>query len=299
MVKEMIVTDVTDIGDPFILRDGEKYYMYATSAKDGFLYFLSDDLKNWEKCGYCYKGNPDLTENDYWAPEVYKIRDKYYMLFTARWREKHSLRLWLAEGKSPCGPFVNVYDRPLFDFGYAVIDGTLFFDDDGQTYLYYSRDCSENIINGVHASELYCVKFNAETLVVEGEAVKLTTPDTPWETSLDQKWRWNEAPAVIKHNGVYYLNYSVNCFDSREYSVCLATSESPMKNFVKRAENPILKYREGEFSGPGHNCLFTDKNGELKTAFHIHTFYEKPSGNRRACIANAGFTTDGGMKFDV
>ena len=295
----MIVTDVTDIGDPFILNDGEKYYMYATSAKDGFLYYESDDLKSWKNCGYCYKGSSSLIESDYWAPEVYKIRGKYYMLFTARWQKCHSLRLWLTVSDSPCGPFKNVYARPLFDFGYAVIDGNLFFDDDGQTYLYYSRDCSENIINGVHTSELYSVKFNDETLETDGEPVKLTTPDVPWETALNEKWRWNEAPAVIKHDGVYYLNYSVNCFDSREYSVCLATSSSPIKDFVKRTDNPILKYREGEFSGPGHNCFFTDKNGELETAFHIHTFYEKPSGNRRACIAKVNFTQSGGMQFDV
>ncbi len=298
MVNKMIITDVTNIGDPFILLNGEKYYMYATSAKDGFLYFESDDLKNWKNCGYCYKG-ASVTENDYWAPEVYAVNGKYYMLFTARQAKSHSLRLWLAVSDSPRGPFLNVYDRPLFDFGYAVIDGTLFFDDDGQTYLYYSRDCSENIINGVHTSEIYCVKFSVEKLETIGEPIKLTTPDVPWETSHSEKWRWNEAPAVIKHNGIYYLNYSVNCFDSREYSVALATSKSPMGHFEKSADNPILKYRENEFSGPGHNCFFKNGKGELLTAFHIHTFYEKPSGNRRACIAKASFTLNGGMKFDV
>lgn len=294
----MIKTDVTNIGDPFILNDGEKYFMYATSAKDGFLFFESDDLKNWKNCGYCYKAAA-VTESDYWAPEVYKKGEKYYMLFTARQTETHSLRLWLAESASPRGPFVNVYDKPLFDFGYAVIDGTLFFDDDGQVYLYYARDCSENIINGVHTSEIYCVKFDAEKLRVSGQPVKICSPDVKWETEHSDEWRWNEAPAVIKRGNTYYLNYSVNCFDSREYSVALATSVHPMANFKKREDNPALKYREGEFSGPGHNCFFKNKKGELMTAFHIHTFYDKPSGNRRACIARAYFNEDGGIKFDV
>ena len=294
----MIITDVTDIGDPFVLNDGEKYFMYATSAKDGFLFFESDDLKSWKKCGYCYKGTA-VTENDYWAPEVYKIGEKYYMLFTARQTASHSLRLWLAESESPRGPFINVYDKPILDFGYAVIDGTLFFDDDGKIYLYYSRDCSENVINGVHTSEIYCVGFDAEKLCVSGEPVKICSPDVKWETEHSAEWRWNEAPAVIKRGDTYYLNYSVNCFDSREYSVGAATSSAPMANFKKRADNPVLKYREGEFSGPEHNCFFKNKKGELMTAFHIHTFYDKPSGNRRACIARVYFTEDGGIKFDV
>ena len=68
----MIVTDVTDIGDPFILRDGEKYYMYATSAKDGFLYFWSDDLKNWVVPLQSVLGTRNLTKLQ-WLNKPLKI----------------------------------------------------------------------------------------------------------------------------------------------------------------------------------------------------------------------------------
>lgn len=287
----MIKTAITGIGDPFILRAGDTYYMYATSAPDGFLYFSSTDLLNWKNCGYCFKA-AGVTENCYWAPEVYEINGKYYMIYTARWAKNHSLRLWLAVADSPCGPFENVGNEPIFDYGYAVIDGSLFIDDNKQGYLYFSRDCSENIINGVHTSEIYCVKFSIESMKAVGEPVKLTTPDVEWETSHCADWKWNEAPAVLKRNGIYYLCYSVNCFDCREYSVGVAMSDKPMGKFIKYDKNPILKYKENEFSGPGHNCFFTDKDGRLMTAFHIHTDYDKPSGDRRACIAPVRFDGD-------
>ena len=141
----MIRTEITGIGDPFILKDGDTYYMYATSAPDGFKYFTSKNLTDWTKGGYCYKDSP-WGENNFWAPEVYARNGKYYMIFTARWKEKHSLRIGVAVADSPEGEFKDLLGAPLFDFGYAVIDATLFQDDDGKEYLYYVRDCSENII---------------------------------------------------------------------------------------------------------------------------------------------------------
>lgn len=45
----MIRTNITGIGDPFILKHGDTYYMYATSAPDGFRYFTSDNLIDWKE----------------------------------------------------------------------------------------------------------------------------------------------------------------------------------------------------------------------------------------------------------
>ena len=54
----MIRTNITEIGDPFILKHGDTYYMYATSASDGFRYFTSDNLIDWKEGGYCYRNSP-------------------------------------------------------------------------------------------------------------------------------------------------------------------------------------------------------------------------------------------------
>lgn len=292
----MIRTAITGIGDPFILREGSVYYMYATSAPDGFRYFRSENLTDWEEGGYCYRNSP-WGENCFWAPEVYKRGDRYYMIYTARWKKNHSLRIGIAVADSPEGEFRDLKDGPLFDFGYATIDATLFSDDDGREYLYFVRDCSENIIDGVHTSVIYCAEIAKDYSRLLSEPVPVSAPDVPWETSLSNEWRWNEGPALLKRNGRYYLNYSVNCFDSREYSVGCAESDSPLGGFVKYAHNPILKYREGDFSGPGHNSFFQDESGRLFTAFHIHTDYDKPSGNRRACIAEVAFDDNGTMSI--
>lgn len=292
----LIRTKITGIGDPFIIKVANTYYAYATSAPDGFRYFTSSDLHEWQDRGYCYR-NSAWGENCFWAPEVYFRNGKYYLLYTSRWNKNHSLRIGLAVADGPCGPFCDLQPGPLFDLGFACIDATLFFDDDGTNYLYFVRDCSENIVNGVHISEIYCCRLSSDLTQLIEQPFRVTTPDLHWETSLDPNWHWNEGPALLKHGGKYYLNYSVNCYDSPAYSVGCAVAERPTGPFRKYTA-PVLARREGDFSGPGHNSFFRD-GGKLYTAFHIHTDPTHPSGDRRMCIGEAFFHEDGTFAIDA
>ncbi len=292
----LIRTAITGIGDPFILKEGDTFHAFATSAPDGILRFTSKDLRSWTKEGYCYRGSA-WAENCFWAPEVYSYRGKYYLLYTGRWKANHSLRLGLAVANSPPGPFEDLAPAPFFDLNYACIDGTLFFDDDGKVYLYYVRDCSENILCGVHTSEIYCVRLSDDLRAFCGEPVKVASPCLPYETA-SPDWRWNEGPALLKHNGTYYMTYSVNCYDSPDYCIGCAVAASPFGPFEKYAA-PILKRREGDFSGPGHNSFFRGEGEKLLTAFHIHSDPQKPSGDRRMCFAEAGFREDGTFYIDA
>ena len=92
---------------------------------------------------------------------------------------------------------------------------------------------------------------------------------------------------MVEKDGKYYLTYSGNCYGTKEYCVCLALSDKPDGNFQK--VGTILTYQDvkEDFSGPGHNAFFKDKDGNFKMAFHIHTYADKPSGNRKACICDA------------
>lgn len=283
---KILKTEITNIGDPFIVAYKGVYYHYSTSHENGFIVYISNDLKKWENKGLCYQ-NSKVGYQNFWAPEVYIKNEKFYMLFTSKNKESDYLTLSLAVSNNPLGPFIDVLDKPFYDFGYAAIDGHIFKDEDGQYYLYYARDCSQNIINGIHTSQIYGVKLN-EDWTVSGEPKLLTTPSGSFETKR-KDWQWNEGPFVLKHNGKYYLSYSVNCFDDKLYSVSYATSKDPLGEFIKARENPILTHIEGEISGPGHNMYFKTFEGELYTAFHIHTDINKPSGNRRTCFAKYTF----------
>lgn len=288
----MIKTQITGIGDPFVLYDGKQYYLYATGGGvKGFKVWISNDLQEWTDGGVALDMSDSWAVDSFWAPEVVKRKDgKYIMHFTARRAKDKSLRLAVAEADTPKGPFRQVKNQPMFDFGYAVIDGHVFVDDDGKAYFYYSRDCSENIVDGNHVSQTYVVRLSDDLTEVVGEPKLLITPTYAYEYDGDGSWRWNEGPAVLKKEGLYFLFYSANFYASEKYCVCVAVSYKPDGEFVKPDYNPVLDSSMAkEFSGPGHNAFFVDAEGKLKTSFHIHTDPKNPSGNRRACIADVEY----------
>jgi GH43 family beta-xylosidase len=289
---------IKHIGDPFVLRapDG-MYYCYATSAADGFKAWTSPDLVRWTEIGYVYQRNDDSWgESDFWAPEVVYYAGKYFMHYSARWGKNQSLRIGAAAADSAGGPFVDVFNRPMFDFGYAAIDGHVLIDDDGSNYFYYARDCSENVIDGRHESHLYVARLNDDLVSLPGEPLLITKPEQEWECRSGPEWFWNEGPFVVKHNDKYYLLYSANFYASRDYSVGYAVAENPMGPFIKSPQNPVLVSTSTEISGPGHNSVTTSPDGsELFIVYHVHTDPQNPSGDRQVCIDRMRFRKDGSL----
>ena len=286
---------ISGIGDPFVLKaENGVYYMYCTSAPNGFYCWKSEDLVHWTDRKLCYVRQTDSWCVDcFWAPEVYFYEGKYYMFYTAKNRGK-SLRIGLAVSDSPDGMFEDTKNAPFWDPGYAVIDANVLFDEDGSKYLFYSRDCSENMEGGIWKSEIYGIRLSDDLLSVKGEAVKLISPEQQWEKASGNTW-WNEGPEVIIHQNKYYLTYSANCFASPSYSIGYAVSDMPLGPYVKASENPILTSGlRKDVSGPGHHSFTVSPDGtQLWAVYHSHTDPLNPSGDRKVNIDRAGFTEDG------
>lgn len=285
---------ITGIGDPYVLKTDQGYYMYCTSAADGYYCWHSDDLVNWTDKKMCYTKTEDSwCVESFWAPEVVFENGTYYMYYTAK-NKDGGLRIGLATSDKPDGPFTDPVNQPLFDFGYSAIDANILIDDDGKKYMYYSRDCSENIVDHVRTSQIYGVELTSDMTALAGEPVLLLTPEQDWE-KVSESPLWNEGPEIIKHNGTYYLTYSANFYASISYSVGYATSASPLGEFIKAEENPILTsgFRQ-DVSGPGHHSFTVSPDGsQLWIAYHSHSNPLSPSGDRKVNIDRAVFTDDG------
>ena len=292
----MIITDVTNIGDPQILLYEDTYYCYATEndgKTEGFYVRTSTDLIHWSEPHLAFRAVDAWGAGKFWAPEVVFHQGKFVMHYSAQSRELQSLRIGVAVSDSPMGPFRDVHGKPMFDLGYATIDGSVLRCDQGN-FLYYSRDCSENIIDGVKTSQLYCVKLNEDLTQTVGEHVLVCTPTEPFERlslfshTVKSKVVWNEGPYVIRLGNTLVMNYSANHYASNDYAICLATAQNPFGPWEKAKNNPVLS-RNSELFGAGHNALFTGKDGELYTAFHIQTNPEKPGPDRRVVIGKVEF----------
>ncbi|MCR5584852.1 MAG: glycoside hydrolase family 43 protein [Lachnospiraceae bacterium] len=272
----------------------DEYYLYCTSAGDGFYCWRSQDMVSWSDKQMCYRRPEDAWSVDrYWAPEVVAFDGKYYLFYTAGNREG-SLRIGLAIADRPGGPFIDFENRPLLDLGYATIDANVLLDDDGRNYMYFSRDCSENLVNYRHVSQIYGIELSSDLKSVKGEPVLLTTPEQEWELK-SGKYRWNEGPEMIKHDGRYYLSYSANYYGGSAYSIGYAVSDSPLGEFKKAEENPILTSgKKKDVSGTGHHgfVMSPDKT-ELWVSYHSHTNVVAGGGDRKVNICRAGFTADG------
>lgn len=228
------VGGITGIGDPYVLKHESRYYLYATSAINrGFKVWESPNLVDWELKGLAldsyYEKNGWGTE-DFWAPEVIFYNNKFYMTYSARDNDGH-LKIALASSKSPLGPFKNI-KAPLFDRGLSFIDAHIFIDQDGTPYIYYVKDCSENIINGIHISQIYVQEMSQDLLELKGDPVLAIQPSQDWE-GINDAWQWNEGPFVIKHEGKYYMMYSANCYASPDYSIGYAVAETPLGSLDK------------------------------------------------------------------
>lgn len=296
------------LGDPFILRASDGiYYMTGTGGvRAGFKMYSSSDLKTWKDEGRVYQGNTDSSwcVSSFWAPELYEVNDKFYMVFSANWRdnptnEEENFRIGIAVSDSPTGPYTDLFKRPIFDPGYPVIDGNLLVEN-GKVYLYFSRCCYKHPVesevaewaraNGmfdeIEESWVYGVELKPDFSGILNDPVLLVRPpvsmddqQAEWEsrsvTSGEVNRRWTEGSYIFKNDDTYFMMYSANFFGGKNYAVGYATSESPLGPFLKAANNPVLQKNTeqgGIVTGTGHNSVTVSPDGKgMLCVYHGRT----------------------------
>lgn len=241
------------LGDPFILLHNGTYYAYGTNAEDGIEVYTSDDLNKWKKENRLALHKNDTWANRwFWAPEVYYVNGKFYMYFSA---DEH---IAVAVSDSPLGPFKQENKKPML-LGEKAIDNSLFIDDDGKAYLFFDR-----FNDGLN---IWVAELADDLLSIKEETMH---PCIHVSQSWEEVWpRVNEGPFVIKRNGLYYMTYSANSYESPFYGIGCATTDNIMGEWTKYEENPLLQ-KPGDLVGVGHSATFTDKEGNLRIVFHAH-----------------------------
>jgi beta-xylosidase len=286
---------ISNIGDPYLVTENGKYYVTATCDGKGYDIYSSDNLSDWTREGRIFSSSSKegWVRSSLWQPQIVIGNDGKYYLYYCGNNDNNSLRIGVAVSDSITGPYRDALDHPLLPYNVATIDPNLFTDDDGRMYLYFSRDCSENVVGGYHTSQLYCIELESYTSIKEGkDPVLLVTPEQDWELASGD-YRWNEGPDILKKDGRYYLFYSGGCYADSTYAIGYAVSDSPMGPFVKYDKNPVIASTEN-VSGPGNNSFFKTLDGkELYTCYHTHTIKLIGGGNRKVTIDRCGFRQDG------
>ncbi|HHV87094.1 MAG TPA: family 43 glycosylhydrolase [Petrimonas sp.] len=252
--KQMIhPDDRVSLADPFILLHEDVYYAYGTHSNDGIEVFTSNDLKTWRKAEKLALHRDDsYGEKWFWAPEVYLVNGKFYMYYSA---QEH---MCVAVSDSPLGPFKQTVQKPMLE-NEKNIDNSLFIDDNGTPYLFFDR-----FNDGLN---IWVAELEPDLMTIKTETLH---PCIHVSQEWEEVWpRVNEGAFVIKRNGVYYMTYSANSYESPFYGIGCATATDIMGEWTKYPHNPVLQ-KPGNLVGVGHSSMFTDKKGSLRIVFHAH-----------------------------
>ena len=299
--------------DPYVYVENGTYYIVGTSDRNPDVVdcYVTTDFVNYElhKEIYnpvLYEGWEDREEALVFAPEIYCFDGVYYMYYSAK-DETLVRRCSVVVADNPLGPYeplvndeVDGLNNPLFynpDYYKRGLDATVFVDDDGKMYMYFTVtqksqliDANAQYIVGVELISPYQADWSTyKELLVAGVVDSESSEQLlTWELYRDNKVQINEAPFMIKSKGKYYLTYSTNGAWNKYYNVCYAVSDSPMGNFVKPYEEGkiwtnllmgfpgtndeealIYNQWKGYASGTGHHCFFY-AGDELMVGYHAH-----------------------------
>src|SRR5206468_11173062 len=194
-------------------------YAYATTDAAQHLQLArSPDLVTWAVLDDPLPKLAGWSSGDTWAPEVLKTSAGFVLYYTSRAPEikrpdgSGSQCITLALAAVPEGPFVDSSTKPLVCQGElgGSIDATPLVDADGTRFLIWKHD---GTCCGL-PTRFWIQRLSADGLRLTGKPSDMgVVNDEPWEGSLI------EAPTLILSDGVYFLFYSANGYDTEFYAV--------------------------------------------------------------------------------
>ncbi len=298
--------------DPYVIEVDGTYYIYGTTDRTSartFDCYETSDFNTFKLHQDVYKrdGKGWSGSTGMFAPEILVVDGTYYLYYSAEHKDTGRRYIDVVVSESPTGPFkeykgtdangkeLDSYVDPIFKhndtIGFGVLDQTMFVDDDGKMYMYYSvyeTGISQYLV-GFEMIDPVTPNWDTYKILVrpgEPTAANTTTEMLQWEAYTDFKVA--EGPQMIKSpNGKYYLTYSVNHYPDKYYTVCYAVSDSPLGDYKKPYEkggqwtNLLFGYAggmegsssyekwNGFMSGTAHHCFF--KIGDqYMIGYHAH-----------------------------
>lgn len=296
----------TEVRDPCIIREGDRYYMVFTmwpfrnreenllsepnqGGSPGIAIYSSPDLKQWTFESWLVKADA-LPEdcpykNRFWAPEIHKINGKFYLVFTSdNWikGEYNKPGKWGTAGYA----FIGVADKVTGPYEHITwIDGgpcdmSLFGDDDGKIYAVSPK-------YNVYVRQIDLSKLHEGKTSWVGEEI-LAVSCKNEDVALDDDPDYLEGPWMEKIGGRYYLFHAAiykypGKNKPHEYWTQVAYADHPMGPWKKDANLRIFK--------GGHLVVFTGPDAKPWYCYRhengVHAIHGRP------CIDPISFNPDG------
>ena len=200
---------VWEDGRLYVYPSQDIYPARGCDLMDKYHVFSTDDMVNWTDHGEILSSDQvswGRPEGGFmWAPDCAYKDGKYYFYFPhpsgTDWN--NTWKIGIAVSDKPASGFeVKGYIEGLPEF--AMIDPSVFIDDDGQAYFYYGG-----------GSRCLAGKLKDNMMEIDGEL-----------RNMEGLEDFHEAAWVHKRNGIYYLSYADNNRGANRLRY--ATSDNPL-----------------------------------------------------------------------
>jgi alpha-N-arabinofuranosidase len=275
--------------DPSVTRAGNRFYLVNSTFTyfPGIPVFESTDLVHWRHIGNVIDRPSQLrfdglgVSRGVFAPSIAYHAGFFYVLNTA----VDSGGNYLSIARDPAGPWSDPIWLPQLD----GIDPSLFFDDDGRTYVLNNGPPAGQPRYAGHRA-IWIQEFDlAERRLVGPRKVLIDGGVDPSRNPV-----WIEGPHLYRHAGWYYLMCAEGG-TSTQHSEVILRARSPWGPFRPYPVNPILTQRDlpagriEPVTNAGHADLVEAPDGTWWAIFLASRPYEEVHYNTGRELLLMGF----------
>jgi arabinan endo-1,5-alpha-L-arabinosidase len=279
--------------DPSIGRDGDTYYVFATTsnADEGQLPIrCSRNLSAWKLCGHVFDKIPawiheaSPTTKELWAPDISYFQGKYhvYYAYSAFGVNTSGIALATNETLDPQSPKYHWKDQGLVlksttsdDFN--AIDPNIVFDENGQPWLSFGSFWS-----GIKMRRIDPItgKATSGDPKLYALAARAMPPHLdPPKPGFPPDWEAIEAPFIVHHGDFYYLfvSFDLCCRGTRSnYRTMVGRSRQVTGPYLDADGKPLLEgggtqllAPNNRWIGPGGESVLQRPEGDI-LVFHAY-----------------------------
>lgn len=270
--------------DPFIFRDGDRFFLYVTAHEGVEAYSADSPFEEWKFEGVVCRIDGCT---DFWAPSIIKYSGEYHIYFSCRAADGSFQFMHTARSSSPLGPFtdpVRFYDRFSIDSHVVETEAGLF--------LWYAEDNTDTdrIGTRVFVDRLLDPRTPAH------QPREMIVPTFDHEIFKRNRlgdgrdWHTIEGPFWFGHDGWQYVMYSGACYENETYHIGYAAAKSDecdltKVDFVKHTDggrfDPVMIANEYE-EGVGHHSVIRI-DGEFYAVYHGRDLVNPQGRTARIC----------------
>ena len=284
-----------DAPDPSVVFHDGYYYMTFTHNGTDVMVMKSRtlDFRLAERKVVWYPPIGTMYSANLWAPEIQRVRDKWYIYFAADDGKNENHRMYALEAATddPMGEW-TFRGQVTDETNKWAIDG-LTLEHEGKLYFVWSGwEGDVNVAQNTYIAPM------SDPVTISGPRVLLSEPEFDWER-LGGPPYINEGQAILKKNGRVFLFYSASGSWTPFYQLGMLTLEpggDPLdpEAWTKSTEPLFVANEEGGVFGPGHNSFTTSPDGtEDWIVYHATSGRYDGWANRKARAQKVEWTEDG------